>query len=947
MDRAEASTPSALGQWSWLKGLFTAPGQGGEEVTDENLGKLMRKLVEQGEEEGTTVKAAPSTGHSQTVTSQPSPNLQPPKEEWAAIELVRGSPPSGGAGHSPTREVTNQLRRLTMEGGHHPQGSNQLTMDGILDVSTVESHGSQEIVSPPGDGLASSHGEKGGLLTTEIAEKYSLNADAMDDINGHIQALLAAENDSAIKASEKQSKNILERENILEARIEGIKTDCEATVLAMHTRVEEKSTRLENHWQEPLNSLREENSKVYNLYRESVDQRRDQNEQRAQEHQMMSAMEMEIKRLKESSLKLQKGLEARQRLDAGDPEGFSGTDLVAMPDRVTTLTGGLLEARYGSSNMRDGEKGGGYSSQQTLAPKVAFNMPSQAGRTSLETKPPRYTTIVEGGGADTQRREPVLTGLTLGSNQPLYGDGRTPVSPITANENERKDVAPGNGGGLGYPAEEQPTDHIQEMAKLLQKLQIQQTEAMKQQTEAIARLKTDFSLEIDQKLNANRSSVEKEGVAREQKASMKRVDDCIQQFSAKHPTGPYASFLPRQQTEDDAQMMAKAASGNAGYEGFEDLPTSHAGGAGNRGGEAPRNSTIIQPGYLPTRFNVPKHEETAIGLFHGGEEARNKWPSFYANFEHLATSYGWGYELKGALLNRRSRDHALQVIGTLSKTKKMDYDQLVKVFNNAYIPSEWARAYRGSMNGRKQGPEETFLQYAAALRKLAIIAYPCTDPTHTDDMREQRCLDVYLNGIKDPHIAVFVTNKKPSTMEDAVSAAEAYTAVWARNDDLPIHPDQIQAVDTTAAAMVKPPTSNPKQQGAKPIGPRFNPKKFEGVKKASNGSGKEKRWDNPQSETYKMLKCLLEEMRKANPPRGDHTQRSQTFQNRDQKGQIKKPVYPNTDKEDLRPRCYRCQKPGHIKRDCRVNIGCVDECLATEWYCEEHAPDVNKGNEDF
>jgi hypothetical protein len=166
----------------------------------------------------------------------------------------------------------------------------------------------------------------------------------------------------------------------------------------MHTKVEEKSTRLENHWQEQINSLREENSKVYNMYRESVDQRRDQNEQRAQEHQMMSAMEMEIKRLKESSLKLQKGLEARQRLDAEDPEGFSGTDLVAMPDRVTTLTGGLLDARYGSSNMRDGEKGGGYSSQQTLAPKVAFKMPSQAGRTSLETKPPRYTTIVEGGG---------------------------------------------------------------------------------------------------------------------------------------------------------------------------------------------------------------------------------------------------------------------------------------------------------------------------------------------------------------------------------------------------------------------------------------------------------------------------------------------------------------------------------------------------------------------
>jgi hypothetical protein len=155
------------------------------------------------------------------------------------------------------------------------------------------------------------------------------------------------------------------------------------------------------------------------------------------------------------------------------------------------------------------------------------------------------------------------------------------------------------------------------------------------------------------------------------------------------------------------------------------------------------------------------------------------------------------------------------------------------------------------------------------------------------------------------------------------------------------------AVDTTLAAVVTPLTGNPKQPGAKPNGPRFNPKKLEGGKKTSNGSGKENRWDNSQSEMYKMLKRLLEEMCKGNPPRGNHTQSSQTFQNKDQKGKNKKPVYQNADNDDLRPRCYRCQKPGHIKRDCRVNIGAADECLATEWYCEEHAPDANRGNEDF
>jgi hypothetical protein len=107
---------------------------------------------------------------------------------------------------------------------------------------------------------------------------------------------------------------------------------------------------------------------------------------------------------------------------------------------------------------------------------------------------------------------------------------------------------------------------------------------------------------------------------------------------------------------------------------------------------------MVQSGYLPTRFQVPKHEESAVGLFHGGEEARTKWPEFFANFEHVATSYRWGYELKGAMLNRRSRDHALQVIKAVPEEERMDYGHLVRAFNNAYIPSEWARAYRGTLN---------------------------------------------------------------------------------------------------------------------------------------------------------------------------------------------------------------------------------------------------------
>jgi hypothetical protein len=355
---------------------------------------------------------------------------------------------------------------------------------------------------------------------------------------------------------------------------------------------------------------------------------------------------------------------------------------------------------------------------------------------------------------------------------------------------------------------------------------------------------------------------------------------------------------------------------------------------------------------------VPKHEESAAGLFHGGEEARTKWPGYYANFEHVATSYGWGYDMKGALLNRTSRDHALQVIKSIPEDDRMDYGHLVAAFNKAYIPSEWARAYRGTMNNRKQKEGETFLKYAAALRKLAVIAYPSTEPANSDNVREERCLDVFLNGIKDPHIAIFVTNKKPKTMEDAVSAAEAYAAVWARNEDLPMHPDSRPAPEETQTAIVNPPAGDPKQPGAKPNGPRNYSKKFESNgRKASNGNAKDRGWDNPQPEMLRKIKQILEEMCRGSPARDpsqgpsarDPTQRSLLLQ-KDQKGKSYKPAFNNHDKEP-QPRCYRCQKIGHFRRDCRVNIGAVDECCVTEWYCEDHVPDHvpdhSTGKEDF
>ena len=874
--------------------------------------------------------------------------------ERGTPERPRGSPGSRDEGGdqreppaSPMQQVTSRLRVMSLDVGGHQHDtleSNHVLGVGDMEVSVVDATAAETSPTPPDEGSQRGHlsGEQEGLLSSSIRDRFSRHPEVLGDIEDQFRIILADGKHSAGEARERE----------LQAGIAGVKREFEDTIVAMEEKLEARNKRNEEYWLKQLHSLREENSKVYGLYDRAVHEHKELITKTAQKHQEVTSLKDEMSQLKSDNDLIQMDLKARIWIDAEYPGGYSDTDLVSMPDAVIPAAARLLKLRnMMSANTRAGERRGVRSSQQKTTPQVAFEMPPQAQEKGQGPPPPRYTIAMgEGMGEKlTKRGDSVSPESTLGGSQPVYGDGKTPVSPISK-ECLNDDQVPGIGGGISQPAEETGAQtYFHKLTEMMAGLQ-------KDQLNAFAQLEAELSHEIDRKINESRTSDVREKVDREQKAKVERVDECIKQYTQKHPPGPYASFLPKQQTEADGLMLAKAASGNIGYGGHYDLPPAQIHRTEQGGSDVPRNSTMMQSGYLPTRFNIPKHEEAAIGLLKGGEEARTKWPDFYANFEHLATSYGWGYEMKGALLNRRSRDHALQVINSLTEEKRMDYEHLVKAFNNAYIPSEWARAYRGTFNSRKQAVGETFLKYAAALRKLAVIAFPSTDPAHSDKVREQRCLDVFLNGIKDPHIAVFVTNKKPDTMEDAVSAAEMYSAIWARTEDLPVHPDDMPSLDTMQAAMVTPPAGNSKQPWTKPNGQKFFPKKIEGSSKktsngnkASYGSGN-KNWENSQSEMMKVMKQLLEGMCKNSSPRGN-TQSSQQFQKNQQfqkspVGKSNLPAFKKNEDGSLQPRCYRCQKIGHIRRECRVNIGCVDECCVVEWYCEDHDPHRESG-EDF
>jgi hypothetical protein len=104
--------------------------------------------------------------------------------------------------------------------------------------------------------------------------------------------------------------------------------------------------------------------------------------------------------------------------------------------------------------------------------------------------------------------------------------------------------------------------------------------------------------------------------------------------------------------------------------------------------------------------------------------------------------------------------------------------------------------------------------------------------------------------------AVFVNNGHPETMEMAISAAEGYSAILAKdNTDLPDHPDKRGVDDDMAlSALVAASAGGSQQPKAKAEGHKPFPRKEKKGKGPSRDGPSKDSWDNRNHTTEMMVK---------------------------------------------------------------------------------------------
>ena len=271
-----------------------------------------------------------------------------------------------------------------------------------------------------------------------------------------------------------------------------------------------------------------------------------------------------------------------------------------------------------------------------------------------------------------------------------------------------------------------------------------------------------------------------------------------------------------------------------------------------------------------------KKMERSMEYFRGAKDSHNSWSTYLRFFNRDADSRGLNNVSKAHVLCRKLRDDAETAIEDLTSVEIKDYDVLVQALNTYFNPQPRREMHREALMGRKQGSGETHADFAAAIRKLALNAFP--EEGEAVRMKRNRvALDVFLRGLGNGLLKVYVREKRPTKLADAITWAEQWMTLTGT-----------EGTEVVAAVSADVRIAQPGAAPRTSVGPSATEKKD---RQRSNRADRRAKATRSQESVYDMVKQLLEMERTRN--RGRYT--------------------PKPTSDII---WWHCNKQGHVKRDC-------------------------------
>ena len=190
-----------------------------------------------------------------------------------------------------------------------------------------------------------------------------------------------------------------------------------------------------------------------------------------------------------------------------------------------------------------------------------------------------------------------------------------------------------------------------------------------------------------------------------------------------------------------------------------------------------------------------------------------EWDDYITHFEEVARCNNWTEKRKGAILG--SSIKGLAIAAWRDKFPDMppstSYPLLVATMRDRFNPKGMIEAHKATFQAAIRKPDQTIMEYAYTLRRLAINAYP----GHDSATREDTVKDHFLRTLEDRTLRTHVTMAHPETLEQAIGLATEYVT---------LNKDVIQPAPRKPVAPILNPHANSfTPQSVTPSGTPMNP----------------------------------------------------------------------------------------------------------------------------
>ena len=176
-------------------------------------------------------------------------------------------------------------------------------------------------------------------------------------------------------------------------------------------------------------------------------------------------------------------------------------------------------------------------------------------------------------------------------------------------------------------------------------------------------------------------------------------------------------------------------------------------------------STYSSPLHYESRS---KCENIKVAVYDG----KTSWKDYLVQFELAARANKWDKATSAVRLACSLRGSAQSLLSDITPDVRYDYDLLVTALTNRFEPENQCEIYKAQIKQRIRKRDEPLTELAQDIKRLTRMAYPSA----VQDLRDTLAKDCFIEALNDVEMEMFICQKEPDTMEDAIRVALKYEA---------------------------------------------------------------------------------------------------------------------------------------------------------------------------